>query len=64
MKEIVNVIIKLLIITFVIPLWCFLAWNGFAWEFNLPIFSYWHWVVTALAIRGIFTRAAIPAGED
>lgn len=30
---------------------CFLAWNGWAWEFNLPQFSYWHWVATFAAIR-------------
>ena len=30
---------------------CFLAWNGFAWEFNLPQFSFWHWVATYTAIR-------------
>lgn len=30
---------------------CFLAWNGFAWAFNLPQFSFWHWVATYTAIR-------------
>ena len=35
---------------------CFLAWNGWAWEFNLPQFSYWHWLATYTAIRGIIGR--------
>ena len=64
MKEIISTIIKLLAVAFIIPLWCMISWNGFAYEFNLPTFSYWHWVVTAIAIRGIFTRAVIPNGED
>lgn len=34
------------------PLFCVLAWNTFAWEFNLPTFTYWHWMVVILAIRG------------
>lgn len=40
---------------------CFLAWNGFAQAFNLPQFSYWHWVVTYYAIR--FFSAKIKSGE-
>lgn len=59
MKENMSTLFKLCAIVFIIPWWCMIAWNGFAWEFNLPTFSYWHWVVTALAIRGIFTRAII-----
>lgn len=64
MKEIMITLFKLCIILFIIPLWCMIAWNGFACEFNLPTFSYWHWVVTAIAIRGIFTPAVIPHSED
>jgi len=43
----------LLAIIFVIPVWCMLAWNSWAWEFNLPQFGYWHWVVTIMAIRTV-----------
>lgn len=64
MKEIMSTVFKMGAIVFIIPLWCMIAWNGFAGEFNLPTFSYWHWVVTALAIRGIFTSAIISHGED
>jgi hypothetical protein len=35
---------------------CFLAWNGWAWEFNLPQFSYWHWVATFAAFRYLTGR--------
>ena len=59
MDDTINTIIQLLAIFFVIPLWCLLAWNGFASAFNLPSLSYWHWVVTALAVRGMFTRPKI-----
>lgn len=38
-------------------LFCFVAWNGWAWEFNLPQFSYWHWVVTFMAIRFLISKA-------
>lgn len=48
-----------LITSWIVALWliffgafmCYLAWNGFAWEFNLPQFGYWHWVATFTAIR-------------
>ena len=63
MKEVIRVWIKLLIVAFVIPLWCLIAWNGFALAFNLPTFSYWHWVVTALAIRGVLTRGTIQTSD-
>jgi len=63
MKEAISVWIKVLIMVFLIPLWCLLAWNGFAWEFNLPTFSYWHWVVTALAVRGIFNGGIVKTSD-
>ena len=40
---------------------CFLSWNGWAWAFNLPRFSYWHWVATYAAIR--FIRDRVKKGE-
>lgn len=33
------------------PLFCMIAWNIFAREFNLPSFSYWQWMIIVLAIR-------------
>ena len=58
-----------LITNWIVALWliffgafmCHLAWNGWAWEFNLPQFSYWHWVATFTAIRLI--RGGIPQKE-
>lgn len=46
----------LLAIIFIIPVWCMLAWNSWAWKFNLPQFGYWHWVVTILAIRTVYNN--------
>lgn len=51
----------LVIVIFLESLLCFLAWNGFAWAFNLPQFSYWHWVATYSAIR--FFGIKIKSGE-
>lgn len=48
-------------IVFLGGLLCFLAWNGWAWEFNLPQFSYWHWVATFAAIR--FIRGSVKKRE-
>jgi hypothetical protein len=59
MKDVVTQFLRTVAIVTIIPLWCLLAWNGFASAFHLPFFSYWHWVVTALAIRGIFTRPIV-----
>ena len=50
-KKLMKELGALLAIIFIIPVWCMLAWNSWAWEFNLPQFGYWHWVVTILAIR-------------
>lgn len=52
-KKLAKELGTLLAIIFVIPVWCMLAWNSWAWEFNLPQFGYWHWVVTMLAIRTV-----------
>ncbi len=48
---------------FIAPLFCLLAWNNFAWEFNLPIFSYWHWMVVVLAIRFTLGKTVIKTNE-
>lgn len=45
------VIIALLIVVFITPLFCMIAWNIWAWKFNLPQFGYWEWFATCLAIR-------------
>ena len=53
-----DTIVSLLIALFIIlldALFCFWAWNGFAWEFNLPTFNYWHWVVTLMAVRALIS---------
>ena len=46
-----SVIIALLIVVFITPLFCMIAWNIWAWKFNLPQFGYWEWFATCLAIR-------------
>lgn len=54
MKEhLISQCITVIILCFFGGFMCFLAWNGFAWEFNLPKFSFLHWVVTYTAIRAI-----------
>lgn len=53
MKEFVMEWITAITLCFFGGFMCFLAWNGFAWGFNLPQFSFWHWVATYTAIRAI-----------
>ena len=61
MSKVVAVILSSL---FIAPLFCLIAWNTFAGEFNLPTFSYWHWMVVVLAIRFTFGRAKVNIGEE
>lgn len=63
MGKLILTIVMILLIVFAIPLFAFLAWNGFAAAFNLPFFSYWHWVAVVLAIKGIST-ASVRVSED
>ena len=51
LREISQDYLTAMLVSFFGGLVCFLAWNGWAWEFNLPQFSYWHWVATFAAIR-------------
>ena len=44
---------------FLVPLFCMVAWNMWAWEFNLPQTGYWIWFITHLAIRGLFGKWSI-----
>jgi len=53
LEELITSWIVALWLIFFGALMCHLAWNGWAWEFNLPQFGYWHWVVTILAIRTV-----------
>ena len=50
-KVIATALGTLCVSIFIAPLFCLIAWNTFAWEFNLPTFSYWHWMAVVLAIR-------------
>lgn len=52
-KKVLINFLKLLLNIFLHPVWFMLAWNGWAWAFNLPQFGYWHWVVTYTAIKCI-----------
>ena len=56
------VIIALLIVVFIAPLFCMIAWNIWAWQFNLPQFGYWEWFATCLAIR--FLKAKVGSVGD
>ena len=51
MENTIKIVLQALVLTCFGALLCMLAWNGFAWEFNLPQFSYWHWMATFAAIR-------------
>ena len=56
------IIIAFLIVVFLAPLFCMIAWNIWAWEFNLPQLGYWEWFATCLAIR--FLKAKIGSVGD
>jgi hypothetical protein len=46
--------IAIIVFAFTIgPLCCMWAWNGFAEAFNLPTFTFWHWLATVLAFRAL-----------
>ncbi len=57
-----TIIIAFLILVFLAPLFCMIAWNIWAWKFNLPQFGYWEWFATCLAIR--FLKAKIGSVGD
>ena len=54
LKESISSLLASMVVILLDSLFIFWAWNGFAWKFNLPIFSYWHWVVTLMAFRAFF----------
>ena len=58
----VVVIIAFMILIFFAPLFCMIAWNIWAWKFNLPQFGYWEWFATCFAIR--LFRAKIGSIND
>jgi hypothetical protein len=64
MKTFAATMFALLITIFFMPWMCMLAWNGFAWEFNLPTFGYWHWVATVIAIRSLLGPLKVKNPED
>lgn len=64
MSKLITAIIIVLLSIFFVPLMCMLAWNSWAWQFNLPQFGYWHWVVTVLAIRGLFGARKVSTQEE
>lgn len=52
----ICVILAVIIVLFLAPLFCMIAWNIWAWKFNLPQFGYWEWFITVLAIRAIRSK--------
>ena len=50
-KNVISKLIAVIAVDFLGGFLCYIAWNGWAWEFNLPQFSYLHWVATFCAIR-------------
>lgn len=63
MKDILVSLIVSLLMILLDALFCFWAWNGFAWEFNLPTFNFWHWACTLMAVRALFGVKLIKKGE-
>ena len=61
MKETLTNLFAAIYIVLLGGLICFLSWNGWASAFNLPRFSYWHWVATFTAIR--FIRDRVKKGD-
>lgn len=55
MKDTIVSLLAALFIILLNAVFCFWAWNGFALEFNLPTFNYWHWVVTLMAVRALIS---------
>lgn len=54
MNENTKLMVTISSIVFLIffpPFLVMVAWNSFANGFNLPTFSYWHWLITLFAIR-------------
>ena len=62
-KVIGTIIGTIATIVFIIPSICMRAWNIFAWEFNLPIFTYGQWIIIVLAIRGLFGKIELNIGK-
>lgn len=52
----ISVILAIIIVFFLAPLFCMIAWNIWAGKFNLPQFGYWEWFITVLAIHAIRAR--------
>ena len=63
MKEALATFTVAIVLILLDALFCFWAWNGFACEFNLPTFNFWHWVCTLMAIRALFGVKTIKKGN-
>jgi len=63
MKDIISSLIAGVLVILLDSLFCFWAWNGFARAFNLPIFDFWHWVCTFMAVRALFEFKTINKGK-
>ena len=63
-KKTIGFVIGVAIVSlFLAPFLCMTAWNTFAWEFNLPTFSFWHWMLVVLAIRFTLGKTNIKTNE-
>ena len=60
----IVIILFALIPIFLVPLFCMVAWNMWAWEFNLPQTGYWIWFMTHLALRGVFGKWSLKLKGD
>ena len=63
MKDTIASLLAGIIVILIDSLFCFWAWNGFAQEFHLPIFNFWHWVCTLMAVRSLFEIKTINKGK-
>ena len=65
MAKVISVAIGAIIASlFIAPLFCMIACNTFAWEFNLPTFTYWHWMAVVLAIRFTLGKTKLTVPQE
>lgn len=49
-------LLTLLVCLFVMPFICMKGWDAIAYNFNLPVFGYWHWFCIIRGIRYILGK--------
>ena len=62
-SEILRNLITSILLVFFAAFICMLAWNGWASEFNLPQFGFWHWAATFTAIKFLINKPRNYGGD-